>query len=434
MASLLDFLNTDEARMGLGLLAAGGYQPTPMSFGQRIQSAFQGEDARKMAELKKQSLLAQLEQDKLMNPLLLDSAKAQTEKTKADAAKSARINQFYSPESMQQFMTPGVTAVPSVPDEFGGGPSREAVAPALDFSKFLNAGVAAGVVEPEKVMTVQAQAAARREAALERDAARREKMEQQEFEAARRSEDRRYATDSTNERHRERLDFQRGADDRMRRGLLKPGERFNADGVIEVIPGSTEYVKRSNAHSKDNQVVAISDNKTDNAIKKIDQILAEDKDAVSAFNSNFGGYNAEFITQYVPGKTQDVRAVIDSLKSDLKTAGLDTIRAGGSIGAMTEREWPIVERMIANITPKLSEGEARKQLGEVRAHLERIKNISRNAYDTEWGGSQFHKNSKPVGAGGKTMTMADVAATARSRGLTERQVMDRAKAQGYEIK
>lgn len=42
---LLDVLNTDEGRLGLGLLAAGGYSPTPMSFGQRVQSAMLGQDA-----------------------------------------------------------------------------------------------------------------------------------------------------------------------------------------------------------------------------------------------------------------------------------------------------------------------------------------------------------------------------------------------------
>lgn len=51
---LLDSFNTDEARLGLGLLAAGGYSPTPMSFGQRVQMAMQGQDAYKRQQAKSQ--------------------------------------------------------------------------------------------------------------------------------------------------------------------------------------------------------------------------------------------------------------------------------------------------------------------------------------------------------------------------------------------
>jgi len=63
MAGLLDALNTDEARLGLGLLAAGGYSPTPMSFGQRVSSAFQGMDARKQDQLKSKLMQSQLDEN-----------------------------------------------------------------------------------------------------------------------------------------------------------------------------------------------------------------------------------------------------------------------------------------------------------------------------------------------------------------------------------
>jgi len=39
---LLDFLNTDEGRLGMGLLAAAGPTMAPMSFGQRLAGAMQG--------------------------------------------------------------------------------------------------------------------------------------------------------------------------------------------------------------------------------------------------------------------------------------------------------------------------------------------------------------------------------------------------------
>lgn len=63
MAGLLDALNTDEARLGLGLLAAGGYSPVPMSFGQRIQSAMQGQDAQKRGALQNKLLQSQVDEN-----------------------------------------------------------------------------------------------------------------------------------------------------------------------------------------------------------------------------------------------------------------------------------------------------------------------------------------------------------------------------------
>lgn len=50
MSGLLDFLNTDEGRLGLGLLAAAGPRSDGMGTGGRIQEAYAGADARKRAQ------------------------------------------------------------------------------------------------------------------------------------------------------------------------------------------------------------------------------------------------------------------------------------------------------------------------------------------------------------------------------------------------
>ena len=57
---LLDFLDTDEARLGVGLLAAAGPTPQPMSFGQRLAMATQGLQAQKDADLKRQFVQSQI--------------------------------------------------------------------------------------------------------------------------------------------------------------------------------------------------------------------------------------------------------------------------------------------------------------------------------------------------------------------------------------
>lgn len=63
MAGLLDFLNTDDARLGLGLLAAGGPSTVPMSVGQRVAGALQGMDADKQNKLRLGLLQSQIDEN-----------------------------------------------------------------------------------------------------------------------------------------------------------------------------------------------------------------------------------------------------------------------------------------------------------------------------------------------------------------------------------
>jgi len=60
MAGLLDFLSTDDAQLGLGLLAAGGPTTTPMSFGQRIAAGVGQAQAAKDGRLRNKLLESQI--------------------------------------------------------------------------------------------------------------------------------------------------------------------------------------------------------------------------------------------------------------------------------------------------------------------------------------------------------------------------------------
>ena len=95
---------------------------------------------------------------------------------------------------------------------------------------------------------------------------------------------------------------------------------------------------------------------------------------------------------FVTGRfAPDTRRNIESLKADMKSAGLDLIRQGGSIGQITEREWPILEAMIAGISPEMTPDAARKEFIKVRAYMNRLKDNARDAYQTEWGDTQYFK-------------------------------------------
>lgn len=69
MAGLLDFLQTPEAQMGVGLLAAGGPSTVPMNVGQRVQMALQGVNADKAQQMKLKLLESQMAENESQNQL-----------------------------------------------------------------------------------------------------------------------------------------------------------------------------------------------------------------------------------------------------------------------------------------------------------------------------------------------------------------------------
>lgn len=97
MAGLLDFLTTDEAQLGLGLLAAGGPSPVPMSFGQRIAAGVQQAQASKDGRLRNKLLESQI-----------------AENTSQDAARRAALERQQRQDAYYMGgMLPGTGASPS---------------------------------------------------------------------------------------------------------------------------------------------------------------------------------------------------------------------------------------------------------------------------------------------------------------------------------
>lgn len=134
MPGLLDFLNTDEGRMGMGLLAAAGPRSDGAGFGQRLQEGMGSFDAYKQNALKQKMLEAQMQ----------EHLQAQQQ------AKALR-------DMAAKFATPGQQALaPLMGDaETGILPSagRQAVAPGYDYAGYANAIAA---IDPVKAMTINA--------------------------------------------------------------------------------------------------------------------------------------------------------------------------------------------------------------------------------------------------------------------------------------
>lgn len=175
---------------------------------------------------------------------------------------------------------------------------------------------------------------------------------------------------------------------------LKPGERWNEEKqVIEAIQGSDIFKKQKEKFSDEYKGATSVISQTENGLKKIDEILDEVNS--EGFQLNFGGYNA-YASRFLSGPASDMRKKIDSFKSDMKAAGKQLLATGGSIGQITEREWPILEQMIASIDPVLSEDEARKTFEDIQNRFRRLVERTVDTYETQFSDSQFYK-PLPVG-------------------------------------
>ena len=117
---LLDFMNTDEARMGLGLLAAAGPRSDGAGFGQRLQEGIGYADQYKQGQQKSKFLQMQM-----------DEAQAKIEQEKVERERQQTIRQ-----GMGGFFKPGQQALAPLMGnaETGILPSagRDAVAPSFD--------------------------------------------------------------------------------------------------------------------------------------------------------------------------------------------------------------------------------------------------------------------------------------------------------------
>lgn len=85
------------------------------------------------------------------------------------------------------------------------------------------------------------------------------------------------------------------------------------------------------------------------------------------------------LTSMPGGDAAQVDNLLSEFKSGVKKTGLDLVRQGGGIGAMSEKEWPIVEGMVADINPKAGKDAVVSQMQKVLAKVDQVR---QNAYQT----------------------------------------------------
>jgi hypothetical protein len=89
----------------------------------------------------------------------------------------------------------------------------------------------------------------------------------------------------------------------------------------------------------------------------------------------------------IPGsQSAQAETLLEEFKAMTKNVGLQLVRQGGSIGQMTEREWPIVESMVANINPtKLGKEETKNQIDKVVAKMEQMFRNAERQHQEQFG-------------------------------------------------
>lgn len=196
------------------------------------------------------------------------------------------------------------------------------------------------------------------------------------------------------------------------KNAMPPGMKLGVDQrwnpetqSVEILPGSKTFLGQKEKYATDAKGLESARALSKNTGSKIDKILSPDNK--DAFNSQFG-MSTLLGSRFMPGKSQNIKAELSSLESDLSKMGKDLMSSGGAIGTMSVQEWPIVQGMIARITPSMTEEAAREKIQEVKDYVAGFIQRAEKAHQNEWGGSQFEQAAPTRQGGGKRYQIISV--------------------------
>lgn len=210
------------------------------------------------------------------------------------------------------------------------------------------------------------------------------------------------------ELERVKLDEQRKKDAAIASGEAPPvdlqkGERWNPEtGRVEAVPGSTTYNKQKSTQAKDY-------NAATNALRELNKVrgvVSELKNTTGyqkamgtgAIMSNLPNTPASSITG-----AYDFQTKYKNLKGSVATLGRAAASLQGKLGNMAVQEWKLVSDAIANLDLASMDADVLDaQLDIIANDIIALEAQVRDAYEKEWGDTQFYNpldSRGPAGGG-----------------------------------
>lgn len=182
---------------------------------------------------------------------------------------------------------------------------------------------------------------------------------------------------------------------------LGPDQRMREDGTVEIIPGSQTYRKQKSVQSTDYGAAT-------NALRELDKV----RSVVSELK-NTTGYQKAMNTgtimanaPNIPGVSSysgayDFQTKYKNLKGSVATLGRAAASLQGKLGNMAVQEWKLVSDAIANLDLENMDADVLDaQLDIIANDIINLEAQVRDAYQKEWGDTQFYSPLEERGPAG----------------------------------
>ncbi len=385
MSGLLDFLNTPESRLGIGLLAAAGPRADGAGFGQRLNEAMGMQDAYGQNQMRQKFMQALMDEQQRKTQEAMQQKQAQAALQAAipslySQGEGGRPGAFDVQRALQLGLTPDqISKYASVPDA-----GRQEVARTIEttdaqgrpvtlqtdkfggtiglgLSKWLapvsvNQGDRTTFIDP---VTMQPKGSFGLN------------MSQSERDASARWW-------ASNALEKQRLEFDQagavaegGGPGQMAlvRQFGKPpaGYRWKEDGAMEAVPGGPADIKAGEAGGK-------AAARAEMAKAAAGNVLDAVEDARKLVGYNTAGPGSMFSN--VPGTdARDLQSKIETIKANLGFDRLQQMResspTGGALGAVAVQELVALQSTVASLDQAQSPKQLRQSLDKIEKHYKK---------------------------------------------------------------
>lgn len=180
----------------------------------------------------------------------------------------------------------------------------------------------------------------------------------------------------------------RGVGTKPPKDMRVAGVDENGNPKFENIPGSAKDVKEKATAVKNKEKLATINSSIDAELRTIDQLIGSEDGkikAASGVSSMTGTIESRLPT--LRQNTADAEALHEKLKAQTSLAGLRDLRAtAGSPGAITEREWPLLQQQKTAIGLAQSKEQYVKELAHYREMLRATQAAANAAGEESSGG------------------------------------------------